>query len=285
MIDDRLAAWANEVSQAEAELESALKSLEMDKKARSASFWARLVGFACNTPAKRGVAVAQAKRSATRERAQASATQWAKDEARRNLEQNAQASQERARLGGLIGSLQARKTHVALLHGAASQAVSALNQAASQCRSASTADTIDAFSSNKGMSVWAYSANSSAREAVSRAKDAVANLARSLPEEDVRAINVNAPDGTLAFAVDQLGGFGFLDLLNASKMSSAANQCEKEARLLNPLLSRLSAMLDDATAAVGEQESKLRALEQGFLDETYAQVPDILRGKAPEGLA
>jgi hypothetical protein len=284
MTDDQLRAWENEIEQAQGALAAACAALEADKQARSGSLWARFVGAVTETPAKREAADAQSKLDATQAQARRNAVQGAVAEAKRSLAADEAASAERARLQGLVGSLRARQAQVAEWHGAARDAVHALRRAASQCHSASSTDTMAAFSGNKGMDFMAYSSNSSAKSAVSDAKNALKRLANALPQEEIRALEADAPDGTLAFFLDLSGGFDFLDLVNASKMTKAARKCEAEADKVKPLRDRLEGMLGEATGAADEQEAKLRALERGFLDAAYGQVPVALQSQAPETL-
>lgn len=278
-----LQAWARDVTQAQADLDAATTALTNDQQARAASWWTRFTGV-FDTPAKRAVAQAQAAFESTRTHAVALTTAWVLTEARRAMANDIEASRVRDALQQQRAERIAQRDRIAGWRTAAVHAVHALEEAADRCRSASTMDTMDALSNNRGLSMLARSSNGSAQQAVAQARDAVAHLAQLLPQEEIQALNVSVPDGWFAFALDQ-GGSGFvLDLVNASSMSKAACRCDEAAQRLRPLITPLDQQLATASAAVSEDDGRLHDLDRDVLQAAVAQVPAILRGPIPDSL-
>lgn len=167
--------------------------------------------------------------------------------------------------------------------GLARKAKSAFDAAADACSSASTMEMMDAFSSNKGISMMSSLSNSSARSAVEEAKDALTRLQSAVPSVSRVDALIDMPDDFLDLALDFAFDlpFDFLSWSNKATLDAANEKCVEASAAVETAVAKLSLLLESASARVHLEDGRAQEIVRPYLAEAAASVPLSLAFAVP----
>lgn len=274
--------WTSKIDSARGDLRAAQQAWATDKERRASSFWARVSATLVTTPAEAAVTAAEQRLTVLADEAATEVLQWVRATALAELSCDTNAARARQEVSARIESMKKQLEEVGQWEKSAQDATAALKHAENSCQSASTMEMIDAFSTNKGMSVMAYMDVSSARAAVSSASNAMTALVKMLPHK-AQALDISVPDGLLdlivALTIDP--SFDFLAMANSSRLSAAAVQCKAAIARLEPLIQELEVLRVERQAGVAVAMDVLEDLERPFLARAIAMVPEAIGIEQP----
>jgi hypothetical protein len=170
------------------------------------------------------------------------------------------------------------------LEGLALRAENDLVEAISDLRSASTTETIDAVSSNKGIAVISSMQNQEASDSVKRAQASIEALRA---ETDRVSAELTGVDDTLDLIMDLAwdGVFDFMSFLNVGRLDSARRRCEEALARVTIERERLGRIVETAIADAKPTLDAVHAVTASHLRMAVDQLPDGVRALAPVVLA
>lgn len=163
----------------------------------------------------------------------------------------------------------------------ANDAVGALENAESALSSAKSMETLDAVSSNKGISIMSSASTSSARSAIDDARRAVNALAEATDalSGDLRTVD-DGFDLVLDMALDM--PFDFVSFMNISKLASAQDDCERVRAAVEERRTRLEIALTAAIAAAAPTLAAWQVATDPFMERARRDLPERARHLVPE---
>lgn len=274
---------ANEVQEAQRQIDAARRSVEEDKRRRSASLLARIADFFTTTQPESVLDYWKAQHAASKEKGRNAAREWIIAAAGQRLAEQpsdvVRHQDQRRRIDHAVD----RATRVNRWLGLAETANRDLWAAHRACKSASTTELLDMMTSSKAVAALSSVDTWSAADAVKRARQALANLVRSLPKQAEPA-DVPQPEDMMDLVVDLVfdPGFDVLSWFNMGQLDDSARKCEQAATRLQPLLRRLRTLSEDVEAKVSQEKKTLREIQAPYLEAAAAEVPEPLRVKIPD---
>jgi len=209
--------------------------------------------------------------------------EWTTQEACRTLALDAQATARHAR------ALDKHRPHRLLveaarrLEGLALRAEDDLVEAISDLKSASTTETFDAVSSNKGIAIMSSMHNQEASDSVKKAQASIEALQA---ETDRVSAQLTGVDDTLDLIMDLAwdGVFDFMSFLNIGKLDSARRKCEEALARVTTERVRLGDVVQAAIADAKPTLDAVNAITRPHLEKAVDQLPGVVRALAPADL-
>lgn len=166
------------------------------------------------------------------------------------------------------------------LHGLAVAAESHLDEAISDLSSASTMETLDAVSSNKGIALMSHSQNQTASDSV---RTAQASIERLQAETRRVGAQLSGIDDTLDLIMDLAfdGVFDFMSFINIGRIDGARRKCEEALGHVRQERLRLHGLLERAVEDALPTLKAVHAITAPHLATAVARLPQDVRALAP----
>lgn len=245
------------------------------------SVWARLKDWVSDTPSELAIAeTTQALEQSCKEARRTTVT-WLDGQQEAWLASSGM-EQPRA-LKTSLDHRQARLDKFSNLHSLSRQALSALDTAAERCSSASTMETIDMISSNKGLSLLSTIETGEASDDVETAKRAVTRLQKALKrtEQDPELMDVGSDLPDLAIDMMFDVGLDVLSFFNMLALDESEQSCRDAYDKLKPLHERLEQLKTTASSATDRARTDFESVRRPMLEQWLQQVPQPLVALLP----
>lgn len=167
------------------------------------------------------------------------------------------------------------------IHQLGVNAVSALDNAIEDIRSAETYETIDAVSSNNGLSAVSTFANSKAKDSVKEARKAIDLLSHKTKTAIAEQLVVPGDMFDLILDITLDSGFDFISLLNIGKLIEARRKCEKARQQIANIEAELRTQYLTARDNAQAVRNEVAIIKQPYRERAIQELPDFARTYVP----
>jgi hypothetical protein len=272
-------------SAAEIAMNFAAQRLQSDKDRRKGSLIARFVDFVSETDAEEVDRKAREEfervKGDTERQVAERLHELAMGEMAGDADQASRRSAQHAECARTLSKLEdvervldvARNTHAKI------------DEAVAACKSASTMEVMDAFSSNKAISVMSHMKTSNAKAKITEAKAALEVLSASVPGKQ-EVLDAQAPDDFLDLVMDFADfPIDFMSWLNKGKLDAAGKKCVEAQERVAKVIADLSAVETQRRRAYEQEVVLLAEIDRPYLIAALEFVPAALRFAIPDYLA